>query len=204
VNRRIRTAWLRGLAIAGALSLSISAGTASASPARTTVGDAQAVFEAFGNAGWAILQHSPRYVDAAPAGGLSDGTVAIRPITGVGFDDKHYCSLDWHVIAVSYLDGGDHSYTMQDFVAVAAETSIDLVLDGGSMTTVRTASKPFLRDLSGSGLTTAYYFQEGAVVAPEALLVGAHSLEMHLVDPWGSYDDGITFFVDAPNTGACL
>jgi hypothetical protein len=41
-------------------------------------------------------------------------------------------------------------------------------------------------------------------MAPDGLAVGAHVLTLTETDPTGTYSDGITFFVDAAGTGACL
>jgi hypothetical protein len=194
---------VRALALAFAAMLFLATGTASGNAVRVTRGDAQAVCEAFGNGGWTILQHSHVIVQGAPADGLVGGLVVIRPISSI-FDGKHYCALDWHVILVAEFDGGDASYTIQDFEAFRAATSIAFTLDGQPLATVRTATKPFQRDLSSIGVTAAYYFQQGSVMSPDALAIGAHTPGLAESDPYGSGTDNLTFYIDAPNTGVCL
>jgi hypothetical protein len=57
------------------------------------------------------------------------------------------------------------------------------------------------------GLTDAYYSQFGRVMAPSELAVGAHSLTVIYTNAAGTIiygTDGITFFVDAAGSGACL
>jgi len=59
--RRLRVILL-AVALAG-----LAASSAGADSARVTKGDAQAVLDAFGNGGWAVLQHSTTIM-GAPAG----------------------------------------------------------------------------------------------------------------------------------------
>jgi hypothetical protein len=51
----------------------------------------------------------------------------------------------------------------------------------------------------------AYYFQQGQIMSPADLSVGSHQLEVTVVDAAGqqSFQDGITFVIDEPGTGAC-
>jgi hypothetical protein len=55
-------------------------------------------------------------------------------------------------------------------------------------------------------LERAWYFQEGRIMSPDDLSVGQHELSARFIDPNTGLDesDGITFFVDAAGTGACL
>jgi hypothetical protein len=106
------------------------------------------------------------------------------------------------VLAVS--DGGDASYTIQDFEAYRATVSLVFTLDGQLLETEQTATKRFLRDLTASDITTAYYFQQGTVLAPEALAVGSHTLTTDFSDVYEEGQLTISFTVDAPGTGACL
>jgi hypothetical protein len=183
-----------------AVVLAFAGGTAQANTVRVSKGDAEAVFQSFGNAGWAIRGHS-QVLEGAPADGLV-GLTTIRPLPVN--DGRHYCALDWHVIVVAAFDGGDASYTKADFEAYRASVSLVFTLDGEPLETEQTATKPFLRDLTAQGITTAYYFQEGTVLAPEALAVGAHTLTVDYSDADRSEQVTISFTVDAPGTGACL
>jgi hypothetical protein len=193
---------LRLLALAVLATLAVAGGTARADTARVSQGDAQAVLEAFGNGGWAILRHSQSVVQGAPADGLRDSLAAIRPFAFV--NGNHYCALDWHVILVAIFDGGEASYTVQDFEAYRSQVSIAFTLDGQPLATDQTATKRSLRDLTSAGITTAYYFQQGRVLAPDELAVGTHALTMAFSDSEGTDRVAISFTVDAPGTGACL
>jgi hypothetical protein len=180
--------------------LAFAGGTAQANTVRVSQGDAEAVFQSSGNAGWAIRRHS-QVVEGAPAAGLV-GLTTIRPLPL--FDGAHYCALDWHVIVLSVFDGGDASYSARDFEAYRETVSIVFTLDGQLLETDQTATKRFLRDLTFLGITTAYYFQQGTVLAPEALAVGARTLTTDFSDAYGADQTTISFTVDAPGTGACL
>jgi hypothetical protein len=203
-NMQKRSMRLRLIALAVLATLAVAAGTARADTVRVSQGDAQAVLEAFGNGGWAILRHSDSVVlgTGTPADGLRDSLAAIRPFAFV--NGNHYCALDWHVILVAIFDGGDASYTVQDFAAYRSQVSMAFTLDGQPLATDRTASKRTLRDLTSFGVTTAYYFQQGRVLAPEELAVGTHTLAWVISAPEGAASVTIAFTVDAPGTGTCL
>jgi len=174
---------------------------AAANPTRVTQGDAQAVFEAFPNGGWAILQHST-VAAGAPADGLVGGLVTIRPLKP--FDRIHVCALDWHTIVLADIEGGDTSFTAQDADAIIATLTVSFTLDGSDLATTRTAIKPFLNP-ARFGLDVAYAAQWGRVMAPSDLSVGQHSLSVVESDPSGVvFKNKITFFVDAAGSGACL
>jgi hypothetical protein len=55
-------------------------------------------------------------------------------------------------------------------------------------------------------LERAWYFQEGKIMSPDDLSVGQHELTVRFSDLASGLDesDGITFFIDAAGTGACL
>jgi hypothetical protein len=55
---------------------------------------------AFGNGGWAVINHS-RVVRARR--GPANTTIQIRPIDF--FDGRHYCELDWHTIVLADIKG---------------------------------------------------------------------------------------------------
>ena len=185
-----------------ATTLAFTSGAAQADAGRVSKGEAQAILEGSGNGGWAIRRHGGGLVQGAPADGLPDSLAAIRPLPF--WNGNHYCALDWHVIVIAIFNGGDTSYTSQDFAVVRSQVSNTFILDGQSLQTERTASKRFLRDLTALGVTTAYYFQDGRVLAPEELAVGTHTLTLiqSFLGETGRFD--ISFTIDAPGTGACL
>jgi hypothetical protein len=168
-------------------------------PPRVTQGDAQALFEAFENGGWAILLHSPT-AQGAPADVNIRGE--IRPLA---FNDgRHYCVEDWHVILLGIIVGGDASFTRQDAEALLNPVTVSFTLDGVPLPTTRTAIKPFLA-AEQFELEKAYAFQEGRIMAPTDLSVGSHQLVATVSEPGLPTDVlEITFFVDASGTGVCL
>jgi len=79
-----------------------------------------------------------------------------------------------------------------------------MTLDGVPLGLEQTAVKRFLRV---GASPEAYDSQWGLVMAPSDLTVGSHTLDVVATNAAGTvveYADGITFFVDAPGTGACL
>jgi hypothetical protein len=174
-----------------------SSGAAGAS--RVSHGEANAVFQAFGNGGWAVLLHNDK-AHGAPSNGLP-GLVTIRPFSGTPFDGAHYCALDWHAIVIADIEPGPH----QDAAATIADLTVAFTLDGAPLQTTQTAVKRFLNP-ERFGLEDAYYSQFGRVMAPSELAAGSHSLSVEIRGADGSvgFADAITFVVDAPGTGACL
>jgi hypothetical protein len=167
---------------------------------RITHGDVQSIFEAFGNGGRAILQHSTT-AEGAPADFFgSHGS--IRPFAGSPWDGAHFCAEDWHVILVADFEGGDQSFKRQDAAKIIDGLTTDFTLDGEPLTTTRTAVKRF-NDPEQFDLEVAYYAQEGRIMSPTDLAVGQHTLSVTFGDASGTTTDGITFFIDAPGTGAC-
>jgi hypothetical protein len=170
--------------------------TATAGTTRLSQGDAEAVLHASGNGGWAVRLHSKH--ENPPAAVASDA--GIRPFPGW---DTHYCVLDWHVLLVSYVDGGDRSYSQKDAEAILSPLELTFTLDGEPLATTRT---PIKRYLNGSRFDwdKAYYIQQGRVVAPGELTVGEHVFHLTTVEPgYGTYEDEITLSIDAQGTGAC-
>jgi len=111
-------------------------------------------------------------------------------------------------------NGGDSTVTMFDLKTLAVIKKIKVAnggldvsftLDGAPLPTTRTAIKRFLNP-GQFGLQVAYYFQQGQIMSPADLSVGSHRLEVTIVDASGqqNFQDGITFFIDAPGTGACV
>jgi hypothetical protein len=168
---------------------------------RITRGDVQSVFEAFGNGGRAVLQHS-KTAEGAPADFFGSHG-AIRPFAGSPWDGAHFCSDDWHVILIADIEGGDASFKQQAAADIIDGLTISFTLDGAPLATSRTAVKRF-NDPQQFGLQVAYYAQQGRIMSPADLAPGRHDLAVRISDPSGSvFDDGITFFVDAAGTGAC-
>jgi hypothetical protein len=157
--------------------------------------------DAFGNGGFAILNHqNVVVVPGAPAQGRP-GKVAIRPFGGSAYDGAHYCAADWHTILLADIEAGPR----QDAAALIDDQRYVFALDGVAQTTSRTAIKRFNNaDLFDLG--DAYYAQWGRIVAPSELGPGVHTLDVVGTNAAGDplYTDGITFYVDAPGTGACL
>jgi hypothetical protein len=81
----------------------------------------------------------------------------------------------------------------------------NFILDGAALAMTRTPIQPALNP-QGFGLERAWYFQEGRIMSPDDLSVGQHELSVRFTDPTSGLDDsdGITFFIDAAGTGACL
>ena len=170
-------------------------------PRRITRGDVEAVFQAFGTGGRVILRKG-RATEAAPADFFgSHGS--IRPFRGSPWDNRHFCAEDWHVILVAEIDGGDKSFSRQQAEANLGQVTHEFTLDGAPLPTTRTSISRFLNP-QPFGLEEAYYFQEGRIMAPGDLAVGRHELALTITDAGDVFKDGITFFIDAPGTGACL
>jgi hypothetical protein len=181
--------------------LTVAASSAAANSGRSTEGDARAVLNAFGNGGWAVVQHSPTIM-GAPAAGLLGSPTAIRPFPP--FDGRHYCALDWHVFVIAWIDGGDMSFTRQNAEASLGQIVQRFWIDGAPVETERTPIKRFLR-AEALGLEEAYSFQEGRILSPDDLTVGAHTMRVQSTDSTGAiFDNTITIHVDGAGTGACL
>ena len=195
----MRTKALIVVAAVVAAIVALLATSAAATPTRITKGDAASVLDAFGNGGWAVLLHS-KVAAGAPADGIFGGA-AIRPFSGTPFDGAHYCALDWHSIVLADIESGPH----QAAAAAIADLAVHFTLDGLPLATTQTPVKRFLNP-EQFGLTEAYYSQFGRIMAPSDLAVGAHTLAEDETNAAGTIDygsDGITFYVDAPSTGAC-
>jgi hypothetical protein len=167
---------------------------------RITKGHVQSILNAFGNAGRVILLRGGT-AEGAPADFLGSHG-AIRPFDD--WDNRHFCQEDWHVILIAAFDGGDRSYTRQQFQALADQTTVSIVLDGAPLPgTTRTATRHFEGTLFG--FDEAYYFQEGRIMSPDDLSVGEHHLEVTTTENGTVVFQGqITFHIDAAGTGACL
>jgi hypothetical protein len=200
---------MRRRAVAGVFISLISAGSmllalpAQATSTRITQEDVQALFDAFGAGGWAILQHSSVAQGSPADQGPSSGS--IRPFKGSPWDGAHFCAEDWHVIYIADIEGGDTSFTRSDAERIMSGIVISFTLDGAALPTTRTAIKRFLNP-ERFGFQEAYYFQQGRIMSPTDLSIGRHQVDVMVQsDVAGqSFRDGIRFFIDAPGTGACL
>ena len=189
-----KAAVVAGLAVIAA---ALNSAPAQAAPGRTSRGDAEAVLHASGTGGAAIRNH--RTVSGGSPADI-DRRVSIRVLPLV--DGRHFCQDDWHVILVAEVDGGDKSFTMQNAKADMDSVRLDFFLDGSPLATERTSVKRFLNP-GQFGWEEAYIFQQGAIMAPDDLTVGAHSLRVVVTDPAGSDENDITVWIDATGTGAC-
>ena len=123
-----------------------------------------------------------------------------------------FCAEDWHVILVAGVDGGDASFRREQAVASASQTRFDFTLDGAPLATERTAIRRVVRPetiqvpAGEEKLKEAYSFQQGRIMSPDDLGVGRHELTFTQTDTASGEAEqlGITFFIDAAGTGACL
>ncbi|WP_410612799.1 hypothetical protein [Amycolatopsis sp. lyj-109] len=189
----VKVAVVAGLLVMGVM----NSAPAQAAPGRTSRGDAEAVLHASGTGGAAIRNHRT-VSDGSPAD--LDRRVSIRVLPSV--DGRHFCQDDWHVILVAEVSGGDKSFTMQNAKAEASSLRLEFFLDGSPLATERTSIKRFLNP-GQFELEEAYLFQQGAIMAPDDLTVGAHSLRVVATDPAGSGENTITVWIDATGTGVC-
>jgi len=171
------------------------AASAQANSERVTRGDAQAVFEAASTGGAAIRVHSGVIEGAPAASAAADG---IRINAFILWEGRHYCSLDWHVVAINLSDGNlaGESRTRQEIAESLSTVEVVFSLDGVPLDTTRAPVRPNLNP--PSVLFDALTFTEGRLMAPEDLSVGAHTLGIVISDPGGIIDTSqIIFFVDA-------
>ena len=192
--------------VAGVLALvTLFAASAQANSPRVTRGDAQAIFQAWNNGGWAGLLNGGTVEEGAPGDFLPDSIARIAP--AAQWNGRHFCSLDWHVIAVAVNEGNavGESRTNTEIRETLSQVVIFFTLDGLPLDTTTTPVKrmnnPELR-----GLVEAFSVQAGRVMAPDDLAIGQHSLRAlgtrpgRPPTPMGP----ITFFIDAPDEGTCL
>lgn len=192
---------MRKYLLLGALALTaMTVASTAASASRITQGDAQAVFT--GHTGGVAIRVHNGNLEGAPAAGAAAAGVRINAF--IPWDGRHYCSLDWHTIAIYLTDGNapGESRTLHEIATYLSTVQVAFSLDGTPLDTTRTPVEP---NLDPGGLTDALYFAAGRVMAPADLSVGTHTLGIVISDPGGIIDTSqITFFVDAPGTGACL
>jgi hypothetical protein len=183
----------RRVALIALLVALVAATAARGGSTRINQGDATAIFNAFGNGGFAGLNHSPVPL-GSPADNLGSNG-AIRPF--VLWEGVHVCALDWHVIVVADFVSGP----LNEVAAYFDTVKLDFELDGASLLTTRTPTKRFLRE---AGVET-YAFQQGRIMSPDDLAIGTHHLAVTVTEPGFPPETlSIDFFVDAGGTGACL
>lgn len=178
-------------------------GQVSANSERITRGDVQAVFNAFINGGWAIMQNNGTG-NGAPADEFGSRG-AIRPFGGSLFDGSHHCVDDWHVLLVAYWDGGTRSEKNQDIFDRIDQQVIDMYLDGEELDTERTPIKRFLNQnaLDNYGFDKGFAFQTGKIMSPDELSVGMHTLKFEADGVFGPYESEIEFYIDDSNSPTC-
>src|SRR5712691_11257895 len=182
------------LVLAAALGAAVAAtGTARADSSRITRGDVEALFQAGFNGGAAIRVNGD-VLEGAP---VTPGA-AIRPFSGGTV--RHFCALDWHVIAATFLDVFPQSADVHaQAVADLSSTGVEIRLDGVPLTLEQTAIKAAnptsIEESFGAGMA-GFGFQAGHFVAPGALAPGTHTLQLtapftgpliqFVIDPAGS------------------
>jgi hypothetical protein len=186
--------------LAAGASRPVSAVLARSDMAHISKGDVRSVLEAFPSGGWAVLLHST-IAKAAPADVFGG---AIRPFAGSPWDGVHLCADDWHVAVFADIEGGDTTFTRTAAEAIMQGLDVAFTLDGAPLETQRTAVKRYLNP-AYFGLEEAYAFQQGHILAPEDLTVGRHTLGLaiHQMSSGQDFIDGVTFFVDPSDHGAC-
>jgi hypothetical protein len=185
--------------------VTLFAASAQANSSRVTRGDAQAIFEAWNNGGWAGVLNGGMVEEGAPTDFLPDSIARIAP--AAQWQGRHFCSLDWHVIAVAAIEGNaaGGSRTNAEIRETLSQIVVFFTLDGvpldATTTPVKRMNNPELR-----GLVEAFSVQAGRLMASDDLAIGQHSLQAlgtrpgRPPTPMGP----ITFFIDAPGEGTCL
>jgi hypothetical protein len=189
------------LTVASMLARALLVGSAVAGPQRAGRGDAEAVLEAFGSGGWAVINHR-RDEEAQGAPAPANLQIQIRPLDF--FDGRHYCALDWHTIVIADIEEGNQPHAE----AIIADLRVQLTLDKSKapLEISQTSVSRFLNP-EWFGLKEAYYSQWGGVMAPSDLAVGGHTLSIRMTNASGSktfWRNTINFFIDAQGEGACL
>jgi hypothetical protein len=186
-----------------ALALLVAAGAQANAP-RVTQGDAQAVFEAFGNGGWGVVLNGGNVEEGAPSDFLQDSMARISP--AAQWNGRHFCSLDWHVISVAANEGNPlgGSRTNEELRETLSQIVFLITLDGAPLDIETTAIKRTTNP-ERIGAVEAFYVTAGRVMAPEDLAVGQHSVQFTGVRPGRPpmVMPAITFFIDAPGVGTC-
>src|SRR5215211_7969734 len=134
---------------------------------RVTRGNAQAVLNAFPNAG-RIIRRQGIVRSNTPADPELKAT--IRPFSNpdLPFNGRHYCAEDWHVIVVAEIAGGDRSFSEQDAIAELSQITLTFTLFVSELpATTKTPIKRFGDPESFvEGWEEAYFFQQGQLMSP--------------------------------------
>ena len=175
---------------------------ASAASGRVTKGDVEAILYAPTFGGGAIFLHKH------PVPGFEDfPRAAITPLSST--NGKQYCTDDWHVLRIAFLNGVDNVsvLTKEQAITELEGLTITLTLDGLLLPVIQTpirmlnAADQQRLDLPGPG----FAFQAGSILSPTALSAGTHTAGIVSTDPvYGTFQDSSTFIVDPSGTGVCL
>ena len=135
------------------------AATAQASLDRVTKAEAQAYFRS----------------------GFGPSPAFINPLVNLP-EPTHYCVLDWHVVAVASVIGGDDSFTKKDAAAVLGLEEVDFSIDGVAVETRRTPVSRYPGVSPVPEWTVVCFYREGLLLAPGDLEVGQHTLGVQLYE----------------------
>lgn len=186
-----------------AVVVAVGASSAAADSAPFTQGDAQALFNAGNTGGLEVSQHAG-VIEGAPA----PSGKRIGP--GQNFQGFHVCTTDWHVMFISLIatDATDGVHNVGEARGLFATIRVTYELDGAPLATQVTPVMPWLGDPTtlDPNATVAFSQRSGAILAPDALSVGAHTERVRVFVGGVLFDDlgDVTFYVDAAGIGACI
>ena len=197
--RRILT-----LVIVVALSVAVAL-PAGARNDRVTYGDVRGHFQT-AEGGGAVSFQTGTPAGFSPGGNIFDHS--IRPFPGSPWDGRHVCEDDWHLLAIALFDGStDRSYTRAEFAAGGEGATIDLILDGNTLSDTETTVPKRFKSTFNNDILEGYWVQIGAFLGPDDLAVGSHTFAASIDLPAGPYswvEGPITFYVDASGSGVCV
>src|SRR5438874_5493677 len=164
-------------------------------------GDAEARINAAFTGGDAIRFLGGGQEQGAPAGGPDFGSARISALPA--FNGHHVCATSWHPVLAFFVAGGDSTFTRDDADA-NLPFAAQYTLDGATLETKLNPIKPVV-DPSTTGFEVAYWNAAGAILSPDTLPVGTHTIQLTLETPGGTVvGPAVTFYVDGTGTGACL
>jgi hypothetical protein len=185
-----------GSLLGAAVLAAVSASGALANSPRVTRGDAEAVFQAIGGTG-ATMLHSPTLQGAPDEASLT----RIRAFGGS--NGQHFCSLDWHVVGLQLGDVGPYKAAAANIDAF----TVAFTLDGAALPSRSTALKRWDPQdaLALFGSDEVFFRGYGAILAPDALPAGTHTVTVAAVnsETGESLTGGATFFMDPAGAGTC-
>ncbi len=171
---------------------------------RLTRGDAEAVLNAFGTAGYMITARKGFVPVRAAPGDFYGDKGAIRPLPYL--DGHHYCTLDWLVPVAAIFDFDDPGTPPRTAAEIRAElglSSVVFTIDGQPFPTRRTPVKPFNAQRL-FGYTNAFGYQAGKPVPPGTFAIGAHTFHLDaFFDGAVDFTTETTFFIDGAASAAC-